>query len=444
MLFTLLAFALALGLLITFHELGHYAVARGFGVHIHRFSVGFGPVLLSRRDAHGTEWALSAIPLGGYVKMQDGPRDHADPKARRQAFNTQPLPRRTAIVLAGPLANLLLAAILYAGLTAWGVHEPVALLGAPQVDTPAAVAGVRTGDIIEAVDQQAVASWPQARWRLTEPVATGGEVQLLLRAPSGATRTVHLHLPAHSLDPDLGDPLLAAGLQLRPPGVMLGDVMPGSAAERAGLQRGDKIRAVAGLEDPDPGTLVEQVKAHPGQPLPLSIQRDDVRLTMQVTPDAVAEHDTTAGRIGVILQADLPMVMVRQGPLESVVTGLTRTLDMSWVSLRMMARMLTGDLSVKNVSGPVTIAEYAGQSARIGLASYLNFMALISVSLGVLNLLPIPMLDGGHLLLYGIEALRGGRPLSTQVRDMLHRVGLSLVLGLMTLALFNDFHRLFS
>ncbi|MFA5662727.1 RIP metalloprotease RseP [Castellaniella sp.] len=444
MLFTLLAFALALGLLITFHELGHYAVARWFGVRVERFSIGFGPVLLSRQDRHGTQWALSAIPLGGYVKMQNEPEPGASAAERRQAFNSQPLAQRAAIVLAGPLANLLLAVFLYAGLAVWGAHEPVALLGAPQAGTPAALAGVQAGDTIESVGDQAIASWPQARWVLSEPIATGGDVVLQLRTASGGARTAQLKLPANSMDPERGDPLLAVGLQLRPPAVVLGDVQPGGAAERAGLQRADRILSVAGIEAPDPLSFAEQIRVHPAQPVPLTVERGDVRLSLPITPDAVQEEGRTTGRIGVLLLADFPMVLVREGPLEGLATGLTRTLELSGLTLRMMGRMLTGDISIRNITGPVTIADYAGQSARIGLASYLNFMALISISLGVLNLLPVPMLDGGHLLLYGIEALRGGRPLSAQLHDTLQRVGLSLVLGLMTLALFNDFHRLFS
>lgn len=445
MLLTLSAFVLALGLLVTFHELGHYWVARRAGVPIVRFSVGFGPVLLRRRDRHGTEWALSAIPLGGYVKMLDEAPPEADEATRRAVFNAQPLARRAAVVAAGPAANLVLAVVIYAFLGLWGTQEPAAVLAAPPAGTPAALAGVQDGDVLRAVAGEPVASWTQARWRLAEPLSLGGDVPLTLESADGAVRDETLKLAPQAVAPDDPDPLLAAGLALRAPVPVAGELVPGGAAEQAGLRAGDRILAAGGLQQPSVEAFVRTVQAHAGQPLPLVVLRRGDRVSLSVTPrPETAEDGRAVGRIGALIQAERPEVLVRLGPLDSLWQGVRRTADMSLFTLRMMGRMVVGDVSWKNVTGPVTIAEYAGRTARIGLESYLGFLALISISIGVLNLLPIPMLDGGHLLFYLIEALRGGRPLPERARDLGQRLGLGVVLGLMVLALFNDFARLFS
>ncbi|MHA3902604.1 RIP metalloprotease RseP [Castellaniella sp. WN] len=445
MLLTLSAFILALGLLVTFHELGHYWVARRADVPIVRFSVGFGPVLLRRRDRRGTEWALSAIPLGGYVKMLDEAPPDADEATRRAAFNAQPLVRRVAVVAAGPAANLVLAALIYAFLGLWGTQEPAAVLAAPQAGTPAALAGVRDGDVLRAVAGNPVASWIQARWQLAEPLSLGGDVPLTLESVDGAIREETLKLAPRAVTPDGPDPLQAAGLALQAPYPVVGELIPGGAAEQAGLRAGDRILTAGDLDGPSVEAFVRTVQAHAGQPLTLVVLRLGARVSLSVTPRSEAgEGGRAVGRIGALIQAEQPEVLVRLAPLDSLWQGVRRTADMSLFTLRMMGRMVVGDVSWKNVTGPVTIAEYAGKSARIGLESYLGFLALISISIGVLNLLPIPMLDGGHLLFYLIEALRGGRPLSERARDLGQRLGLGIVLGLMVLALFNDFSRLFS
>ncbi|MFT0531823.1 RIP metalloprotease RseP [Castellaniella hirudinis] len=444
MLLTLLAFIVALGLLVTFHELGHYWVARRCGVRILRFSVGFGPILLRRRDRRGTEWALSAIPLGGYVKMLDDAPAGADAATRQSAFNAQPLRRRVAVVAAGPAANLLLAALIYALLNLWGTWQPAAVLGSPAAGTPAAQAGVQAGDALLAVNGQPVASWPQARWQLLAPITDGGAVRLSLRADGQpGVRELALRLAGTAPDAADDDPLARAGLILQAGRPQLGDLTPGGAAQRAGLLPGDLILAVDGRPALTTDDFVQFIQRHPGQPVALTVQRQSARLDLSVTPDPLPDAGRTIGRIGAQVQAQLPMVLVRLGPLDSLWAGVRSTVDMSLFSLRMMGRMLTGAASWRQISGPVTIAEYAGQTARIGLEAYLRFLALISISIGVLNLLPIPMLDGGHLLFYLIEALRGGRPVSEALREQATRIGMSLVLALMFLALFNDFSRLF-
>ena len=445
MLLTLLAFVVALGVLVTFHEWGHYAVARLCGVPILRFSVGFGPVLLRRVDRHGTEWALSALPLGGYVKMLDDAPADASADIQRRVFNQQPLWRRVLVVLAGPAANLLLAAVLYAVLGVWGNQQPVAELATPAAHTPAAQAGVVGGSVLTAVGDTPVASWNQAQWALMEPLTLGGAVGLTLRAPDGTSRLVTLHVKGQSPDASQTDPLGQAGLSLIAPVPVIGGLTPGSPAEAAGLQPGDEVRSVAALARPSVTQFIAAVQEHAGQSLPLTVFRHGALVSLVVVPRSEADtQGKPIGRIGALIQGQRPQVLVRQGLLEAVGTGVSRTADMSLFTLRMLGRMVLGESSWRNISGPVTIAEYAGQTARIGLEAYLGFLALISISIGVLNLLPIPLLDGGHLLFYIIEALRGGRPVSAQVRDVGLRLGLVAVLGLTALALFNDFERLFS
>jgi len=443
MLFTLLAFIVALGILITFHELGHYWVARLCGVRVLRFSVGFGKVLLRRVDRHGTEWAVSAIPLGGYVKMQDDPPAGASRAVAAQSFNTQPVGRRIAIVAAGPLFNLALAILLYTGLNLAGTQEPAAVLGQPAIGTPAGQAGFQPGDRILAVDGRQVASWNDARWRLLDVLSTGGQAQVDVRTADGATQQRTLQVPGNRMDPAQGDPLADTGLRLAQPKPVVRGVVAGGEGERAGLRDGDRIVGAGKAQAPDTGELVHIIQQHAGQPLALTLLRDGARISLTVVPRAETEQGQTIGRIGVQLGGDLPMVTVRYGVFESMGRAAVRTWDTAWLSLRMMGRMVTGEVSWRNISGPVTIADYAGQTARIGFAAYVAYLALISISLGVLNLLPIPMLDGGHLLYYLVEIVRGSPPPDRWI-DIGQRAGIGLLAGLMGLALFNDFARLFT
>ncbi|MET0184895.1 MAG: RIP metalloprotease RseP [Achromobacter sp.] len=443
MLFTLLAFVVALGVLITFHELGHYSVARWCGVRVLRFSVGFGRVLIKRVDRHGTEWAISVLPLGGYVKMQDDPPPGATAAQRAESFNAQSVGRRFAIVAAGPIFNLVLAVVLYAGLSMAGTQEPAAVLAQPAAETPAALAGVARGDRVTAVDGQSMRSWNEVRWALLDRASSGGSASLTVATPGGAERERVLNIPAQQLDPSLGDPLLVAGLSLAMPAPVVRNVIAGGAGERAGLKDGDVILAAGGRGDLDSRVLVNIIQQHPEQPLPLSVRRAGQILTLDVVPAAETVEGKRIGRLNVQLGGDLDMVEVRYGPWESLTRGVARTADTAWFSLKMMGRMVTGDVSWRNISGPVTIADYAGQTARLGLAAYIAYLALISISLGVLNLLPIPMLDGGHLLYYLIEIVRGSPPPERWL-DIGQRAGLGLLAALMGLALFNDLSRLFA
>lgn len=447
MLFTLFAFLVALGILITFHELGHYWVARWCGVKVLRFSLGFGKVLLKRVDRHGTEWVLSALPLGGYVKMldeepQDAAKGQAHAQQHPQSFQAQPVGKRFAIVAAGPIFNLLLAVAFYASINLVGTQEPAAILSKPPAATAAALAGLQGGDQITAVNQQAVASWPQVRWALLQLAADGGQVDIAFeRAGSPLTRV--LEIPA-AADPTSEDPIRRLGLAVGGGTPQIRLVVDASVAQAAGLAVNDLIVSIDGERKPDVAQVIRIIQAHANQPLALEVERDGQIRQISLTPAAVTlDNGKVVGRAGFQLGGNLPTVDVSYGLIESIWLGVTKTFDTAWFSLKMMGKMLIGEVSIKNISGPVTIADYAGQTARIGWAAYISFLALVSVSLGVLNLLPIPMLDGGHLLYYLVEIVRGSPP-SVRSVDWGQRAGMAVLAGLMVVALFNDLVRIFT
>lgn len=446
---TVLAFLVALTLLIFIHELGHFAVARWCGVKVLRFSIGFGPALWSRRfGADRTEWVIAAIPLGGYVQMLDErDRDAAEPIPDTdlpRAFSRQPLAQRSMIVAAGPVANFLLAIVLYAALAWGGTEQPVPVVDTPPAGSAAAAAGFAEGDTIRAVDGAPLQSWNQLRLKLIDASLAGTPARLTVERDG---RRVDLVLPtrgAIAAELPERDPLHFLGLSLAPGQVIIGSLVAGEAAIEAGLRAGDRVLSVNGEPIRRARDLIERVRDSAGTPLSIMVQRGADEITLRVTPvahGAPASDGRTRGRIGAMLQDRVRTETVQAGPIDSVVQGLERTWEMSAFSVRMLGRMLTGDLSVRNLSGPVTIADMAGQTARSGLESYIGFLALISVSLGVLNLLPIPILDGGHLVYYAIEAIRR-RPLSDQVMALTQKAGLLLVVLMMAIALFNDFARL--
>jgi len=443
MLLTIAAFALALGILIVVHEMGHYLLARACGVKVLRFSVGFGRVLVKRVDRHGTEWALSLIPLGGYVKMLDEREGDVSPAERHRAFNTQAVGKRIAIVAAGPIFNLVLAALLYASINLAGVDEPAPVVGAPVAESIAARGGLQAGDRITAVDGQSVTAWSEVRWLLLDQVTHQGTARLAVTTAAGAPAERRLDFAGVSLDDMEGDVLARNGLKLVDPKPVVRGLIEGGAAQAAGLKTGDRIVAAGDVAAPGATQFIDIVKAHADRPLPVQVVRDGATLTIPVQPQAVTDPATgqSAGRIGAQIGGDLEMVTLRYGPIDSLVKGVQRTGEVSWFSLRMLGKMLTGDVSWRNLSGPVTIADYAGQTARLGLSYYIAFMALVSVSLGVLNLLPIPVLDGGHLLYYFVEIVRGSPP-PERWSDIGQRAGLGILVALMAVALFNDVARL--
>ena len=447
---TLLAFLFALALLIFVHELGHYAVARWCGVKVLRFSIGFGtPLLRWTVGPDRTEWTISPIPLGGYVRMLDereGGPGSVDAGEVHRAFNRQSLGKRAAIVVAGPLANFLLAIALYAGLGMAGIEEPAAVIGEPAAGTQAAAAGLRAGDRVVGIDGREVRSLSDLRLRLIDAVVDGRPARLVVRR-DGAPLSVALDtggLPEGELDKDF---MRTLGLDLAGGRVTIGSVLPDGSAAKAGLLAGDEVLEVEGRAVSRAVDLIDVLRERAEREVPLAIRRGGHEQRIVVVPQAQRSERTedagrTVGRIGASLQNRVEMVRVDHGPLEALAYGARQTWDMSWFSLRMLGKMLVGDLSWRNLSGPVAIADYAGQSAKVGAFAYVAFLALISVSLGVLNLLPVPVLDGGHLVYYGLEAIKG-RPLSERFMQVTQKAGLAAIVGLMAVALFNDLSRLF-
>jgi regulator of sigma E protease len=447
---TLLSFLFALALLVFIHELGHYSVARWCGVKVLRFSIGFGkPLLTWRVGPDRTEWSLSPIPLGGYVKMLDEREDGAiDPKDAHRAFNRQSLAKRSAIVIAGPAANFLLAIVLYGVLAMSGLQEPAPVLGAPPAGSVAQAAGIADGDRVLAVDGSPVATFNDLRLRMIDGIVEKRPIQLRVSDGSGE-RTVAIatgSLPEGELERDFTRTL---GMELRAGAVLVGNVVGGSAAAAAGIQSGDEIVSIGHQPIRRARDLIDTVRASADKPLQFTIRRGVTEMQVEVTPrgenEAIPGEAASArvGKIGAALQQRVEMVTVDLGPVDALAHGAGKTWEMSVFSLRMLGKMVTGDLSWKNLSGPVAIADFAGQSARIGWFAYVAFLALISVSLGVLNLLPVPVLDGGHLVYYALEAIKG-RPLSERFMQVTQKVGLAMVAGLMIVALFNDLSRLLS
>ena len=446
---TLVAFIVALGVLIVVHEYGHYIVARLCRVKVLRFSVGFGrPLALWRLGPDRTEWVLAAIPFGGYVKMLDE-REGAVPAAElERAFNRQRVWKRFAIVLAGPLFNFAFAVLVYAGLFMYGLPEARPVLAAPPAGSAAAAAGVHAGDTVHAIDGEPITTWQELRWRVLQAALERKPLQLETLDERGhiATQTLELGgFPASEVESDV---LERVGLRLyRPPlAAVLGQIVPGGAAERAGLRAGDRILRVDAQPIENWEAFVNVIRSHPGDALALTIERAGARETLQVVPDAVSAGAARIGRIGAGPQqpegyADKLVVRVRYGPFASLTRASAKTADIALFSLKMLGKMLIGEVSWRHLSGPVTIADFAGQSASLGWVSYLTFLALISISLGVLNLLPIPLLDGGHLMYYAIEIVKG-RPVSERFMELGQRVGLALLLVMMAFAFYNDLNRL--
>ncbi len=440
---TLLAFFVALGTLIIIHEMGHYLVARWCGVKVLRFSVGMGKVIFSRRfGPDQTEWAVSILPLGGYVKMLDAREQDVGklaPQDLEREFTRQSVWRRIAIVAAGPLANFLLAILLFAGLYMHGIAEPASKIGTPPPATAAYGAGLRGGDLIASVNGNATPAWSDLRWQLIEAAMAKGEARLQVQRVGHATASVTL--PATSLaNLDLeGDMLGKLGIALARPQPVLGKIMAGGAAERAGLRSGDLITDIDGQAVPDGIAFIDIVRVSSGKTLQVAINRAGQQLVLPVTPEL--DLKTSIGKIKAEVALMPEMVTLASSPPAALAKGAVKVWDTSVLTLKMLGKMVQGELSWKNLTGPITIADYAGQTARVGVISYLSFIAFISISLGVMNLLPIPVLDGGHLLYYSVEVLTG-RPVSERVVAFAQRLGVGLLLALMVLAVFNDLTRL--
>jgi len=449
---TLFAFVVALGCLIVVHEFGHYLVARACGVKVLRFSVGFGRALWSRRFGRdATEWVIAAFPLGGYVKMVDEREGAVAAEDLPRAFNRQSVWRRIAIVIAGPVANFVLAIALYWFLFASGVPGIKPVLGPPPSGTLAFVAGFSKGDVLVKIGDEMIMTWQDARWILLQYAVKREPVNIEARSSKGEVNSRRLDLfglTTADLDSDF---LRVLGLvRYRPPlKPVLGEVVRGGAGEQAGLRAGDEIVAIDNRRIDSWDEVVTAVRSHPAVPLTVEIRRAGALIpAISVTPATVVEGEHKIGKIGVAPRLDPAafsklVVEVRYGIVEALTRAVRKTWDTSVFSLQMLGRMIIGEVSLKNLSGPITIAEYAGQSAQSGLASYLLFLALISISLGVLNLLPIPLLDGGHLMYYTIEIFKGS-PASDRTIEIGQHVGIALLFILMAFALYNDIHRLIS
>lgn len=445
---TILSFVAALGILIFFHELGHYLVARWCGVKVLRFSLGFGKVIASKRiGVDRTEWSLSAFPLGGYVKMLDEREGEVLPQDVDRAFNRQSVWKRIAIVAAGPAANFLLAIFFYWVLFVVGAPGVKPILAQPAPGTAAYAAGLQAGERILTINGAAVQTWQDVHLVMLGEAVESKKARLEVENGKGHLNERRLDLEGLSTSDLESDFLGKLGLLLlRPPTKpVFGELIKGGAAQDAGIQVGDEVIAIDGNAISDWEELVRQVVDNPGSKLHFTVKRATQRLEINVTPKIDQTGKKPVGRIGARpkidqAQFDKMMTEVRYGPFVSIGKAAQKTWEMSIFSLRMMGKMLTGNLSLKNISGPITIADYAGQSAKAGSLPFITFLAMISISLGVLNLLPIPLLDGGHLLYYVAEIIKGS-PVSEKVMQMGQPVGMVLLGCLMVVAFYNDILR---
>ena len=450
---TILAFFVVLGTLVIVHELGHYWVARWCGVKVLRFSVGMGKVIFSRRfGPDQTEWAISILPLGGYVKMLDArEQDTADLPAEelKREFTRQTVWRRIAIVAAGPVANFILAILIFAGLYSYGIPEPTPRLRAVPEQSVAYQAGLRGGELITAVNGEPIQIWSDLRWKLIqlaiEKTPARFDVERSNPGPSAGKLldTVTVSLDSLTTTDLEGDFLGKLGIDLARPKPVLGKIVPSGPAQQAGLQEGDHILDVNGTAVSDGLAFVEIVRASAGKPLQIGVLRGQQELDIVVTPQSQSKDGKVFGRI----QAEVPlmpeMIIASAPPLQAIGKATKKTWDTSILTLKMLGKMIVGEVSLKNITGPITIADYAGQTARIGLISFLSFIAFISISLGVMNLLPIPVLDGGLLLYYSLEVLTG-RPVSERFGEIAQRAGMGILMTLMVVGVFNDIIRLMS
>jgi regulator of sigma E protease len=446
-----LAFLVAIGVLVAVHEYGHFWMARRLGIRVLRFSIGFGKALWQRKGADGTEYAVAAIPLGGYVKLLDEREGPVDPALASQAYNRKSPWVRILVLLAGPLANFLFAVVAYWVLFVAGIPALKPVLGDVEPDSTAARAGLRAGDEIVAVGATETGTREAAVLALLDELMNGRPIELGVRDESGDTRRAVLEIDGDrraltepgALLPGLGFDFWYPVVPAR-----VGKVMPGSPAERAGLREGDQIAAVNGEPVADFTALVDRVQPKPGVTLDFTVERDGQTLTVPVEVEAQREGERLVGRIGVqpASPGELPegmRTLERYGPLGALARATDKTWGMSVLTVRMLWNVATGDVSVKNLSGPINIAEYAGFSARQGILAFLSFLAIVSVSLFVLNLLPIPILDGGQIV-YQLAELAKGSPLSDRAQAVGQQIGILVLLVLMSFAFYNDLSRLFS
>ncbi|HEY7985957.1 MAG TPA: RIP metalloprotease RseP [Methylophilaceae bacterium] len=445
---TLAAFLVTLAVLIVVHEYGHFIAARWCGVKVLRFAIGFGrPIFTRDFGKDRTQFVIAAFPLGGYVKMLDEREGPVPPADQARSYNRQNVWKRSAIVIAGPLANLLLAIALYWTLFMVGVTDMKPWIGQVAANSPAALASMHAGEIITKIGDTKISGWQEVRWNMLQQALKHGTV--MVEASSGQNES-HLHridlshLSSKDFDDDVMEKIgLTPAKPEMPPRV--GEILPDSAAQRDGLQVGDMIKTVDDMPVADWQSLTQIVRSNPGKPLLMQIVRQDHNVSLHVTPMATKENANVIGRIGAAyVMSDSEnaqyLIDVKYPPLKALQHAVKKTWDTSLFSVKALASMVAGNMSWKGVSGPVTIATIAGQTAHIGWKAFLGFLALVSVSLGVLNMLPVPVLDGGHLMYHMVEILRGA-PLSERTMEYGQRVGLTMLGLLMTVALYNDIVR---
>ena len=459
---TILAFIVTIGILVTIHEYGHFQVARWCGVKVLRFSIGFGKPLVKKTFGHDkTEFVLAAIPLGGFVKMLDerelkaeleqNPQDktrviYTESELNR-AFNRQSVYKRIAIVLAGPVANLLLAILLYWLLFMQGVTGLRPIIGVIEDNSLAAKASLKSGEVIQKIAGKSVNSWQDARWILLEYSLDNKSVEIEAINDHNELHLHTLNFDGISNDPEV-DVLKKIGLQMFKPDIaaVIGEILPDSAAEKAKFKPNDKILSVDNVAMSSWEAVVSAVKASPNKQMQFEVERAGGIISISATPEAIKENSQSIGRLGASVKVDKQsmdklLIELSYSPIESLKLAIVKTWDTSIFSLKMLGKMIMGKVSIKGISGPVTIATFAGESANLGLKTFLGFLALVSISIGVLNLLPIPVLDGGHLMYYVVEVLKGS-PVSEPTMLIGQKIGFVLLGLLMTIAIFNDFNRL--
>ena len=434
----------ALGVLVTFHEFGHFWVARRCGVKVLRFSVGFGMPLLRWHDRRGTEFVIAAIPLGGYVKMLDEREGEVPADQLDQSFNRKTVRQRIAIVAAGPIANFLLAMVFFWVLAMMGSQQVRPVIGAVEAESIAAKAGLIAGQEIVAIDGEPTTGWGAVNLQLVRRLGESGIVNVVVREQDSTSETPRELALDHWLKgADEPDPIKSLGIRPWRPALppVLAALDPKGPAQAAGLKTGDRLLALDGQALNDWQQVVDLVRVRPDTKIVLKVERDGAQIDVPVTLAVRGEAKAAGGYLGAgVKGVEWPPSMVREisfGPLEAIGEGARRTWTMSVLTLDSLKKMLFGELSVKNLSGPITIAKVAGDSAQSGCDNFLRFVAFLSIMLGIMNLLPIPVLDGGRLAFYLFEAVRG-KPLSDRIQQVAMQWGLAVMVALMGLALFND------